>query len=425
MIFEDFAKKKFGDYVSLVQFSEGKTHLNSVRESSLPPYIVNFFECSLKNKPAIITKDEFENILNRAVIFNINYVIKPRGTLLKFLFGEVETRPAGYIREKLRYFQFYSYYIDQIEDFISINQPVTISVNQIEMLINEVNKRILDEISNLSNGDSRRLNLIKLLYVFFLDLVKNNPINIKLPKKILSVFFRDRGFTEIQQRIDRFFSNEVFIQEAIELIKPVHKKTEKAEEEIDEKRVKEILTKVKTNLISAESSNKDIKVALETAGDVPAPEEIINVENLQEIKTIRKSELFPESVIEDSREAKTDDEIYSEDLILESKLDEAVTAETDSEQEKKEILFNELFCEESYRKKILKKIFRGDDTAFKEFVCSLLEAANWKQASLKIDEFFINNNVDYFSEEAVKFVDVLDFYFKNHPAAGLSKNKEK
>ncbi len=56
MIFEDFANKKFGDYLALVPFSEGKTHLSLVRESSLPPYIINFIECSLKGASAIISK---------------------------------------------------------------------------------------------------------------------------------------------------------------------------------------------------------------------------------------------------------------------------------------------------------------------------------------------------------------------------------
>jgi hypothetical protein len=422
MIFEDFANKKFGDYLALVPFSEGKTHLSLVKESSLPPYIINFIECSLKGASAIISKAEFESVLNRAIIFNINYVIKPRSTLLKFLFGEVETRPASYVRERLRYFQFYNYYIDQIEDFININSPITISVNQIQQLIDDVNKNILEEINNPESGDSRLLNLIKLLYVFFLDLVKNNPINIKLSKKILSVFFNDKGFKQIQKRIDNFFSHEIFIQEAVELMKPKKAEKELIGAETDEKRAQEILSKAKTNLISTESSNKDIKIALETGENIPKPEEIIDPENLAEIKTIRKSELVPEEMDDE----KAGDELYSEELILESRLNEAVSAVPETKEEKNEILFNELFCELSYRKKILKKIFNKEENTFKEFVKNILESNNWQSASKKIDEYFTNNNTDYFSEEAVKFVDILQYYFtdrKDLPGSTLTNRK--
>ena len=224
MLFEDFAKKKFADYASLIQPAGGNIYLKQVRNSSLPPFIINFFEHSYPVQHNLLTEAEFENTLNRAVIFNINYVIKPKNTLLKFLFGEVETRPSDYIRNRLEYFLFYNYYIDHIENFINLNSPVTVSVNQVEHLINVVNKQILAEVSNPSNGDSQRLNLVKLLYIYFLDLAENNPINIKLPKKILSAFFKDKGFTQIQNRVDKFFSEEIFIQETIELMKPVQRK---------------------------------------------------------------------------------------------------------------------------------------------------------------------------------------------------------
>lgn len=410
MLFEDFANKKFRDYSALVQFSEGKTHLKNIRESSLPPYIINFFECSYKNKPVILNGADFENVLNRAVVFSINYVIKPGNTLLKFLFGYVETRPAGYISERLRYFQFYNYYIEQIENFIIINSPVTISVNQIKRLISNVNIKILEEISVVPNGDSGRLNLVKLLYIFFRDLTLNNPINIKLPKKILSVFFADKGFIDIKERIDGFFSHEIFIQEAIELMKPAKKKTARVKTDADQRRAEQILSDAKKSLINAEASNKDIKIALITDENTPKPEEMIDVKNLAGIKTIRESELIPGDELE--KQADSGEEIYSEDLILEAKLREAA-AEPLSPEEQKAMLFDELFCEESYRKAILRKIFKWDENTFKEFVMSLLEEDNWESAAKKIDEYYSNNKIKYFSEEAVKFVDIMQYYFEN------------
>lgn len=414
MLFEDFANKKFRDYVSLVQFSEGKTHLNNIRESSLPPYIINFFECTYKNKPGIINLHDFERDLNRGIIFSINYVIKPGNTLLKFLFGEVETRPSGYISERLSYFQFYNYYIEQIENFIIINSPVTISVNQIKRLISDVNTKIFEEISLVTNGDSRRLNLVKLLYIFFRDLTKNNPINIKLPKKILSVFFADKGFTDIKERIDGFFSHEIFIQEAIELMKPAPKKPEKVPEAADEERAEKILLETKKNLINAEASNKDIKIALKADEIKVKPEELIDEHNLPEIKIVRERELIPDETFEKQTDA--GDEIYSEDLILEAKLKEAVS-EPQSPEEKKLKLFDELFCEETYRRAIMRRIFKWDENSFKEFVMNLVEENNWESAWKKIDEYYANNKIKYYSEEAVKFVDILQYYFENRSAS--------
>jgi len=217
-MFEEFKEKKFSEYLNLVKFTGERTGIHSLRSSKLPPYIVNFFECQYPKTGQSVSKIEFEKTLQKALIFSINYIIKPRATVIKFIFGNVDTRPAEYVKQKLNYFQFYNYYISHIRDFIGLNNPHTISRNQIEHLIKEINGKILQEINNPVNSDTQKLNLIKLLYYFFLDLTDNNPVNIKLPKKILSVFFQDKGFNDIKKRIDKFFSDEIFIQEAIELL---------------------------------------------------------------------------------------------------------------------------------------------------------------------------------------------------------------
>src|ERR1700675_4264843 len=97
----DFVKKKFSDYSKLVEFSGGKTSYRKIRESSLPAFIINFFDCSLTHKEAPVSKKEFDALLNKAIVFNVNYIIKPKNTIIKFLYGDVETRPVEFIREKL------------------------------------------------------------------------------------------------------------------------------------------------------------------------------------------------------------------------------------------------------------------------------------------------------------------------------------
>jgi hypothetical protein len=415
MLFEDFAKKKYGDYISQIQPAGEKVYLKQIRDSALPPYIINFFEKSHKGIQGFITEEEFKNTLNRAVIFSINYVIKPKNTLLKFLFGDFETRPADYIRERLGYFLFYSYYINHIENFINLNSPATVSFNQVEHLVNVVNRQILAEISNPSNGDAQRLNLVKLLYIFFLELAENNPINIKLPKKLLSAFFRDKGYTELQNRIDSFFSEEIFIQEAVELMKPRLKKTanKETEAEINEK-AKKIISKAKTALINAEASNKDIERALQADSIVPGPEDIMSRKKITEIKTIRKADTIQGEIEE--KKIELGDELYSHDLILESQLGGAEIPPPPSENKLNEKLFDELFCEQSFRRRILKKVFGRDEKFFREFVYGLLKQESWKKTSMKIDEMFTLKKINYFSEEAVKFVDIMQFYFTDRDA---------
>src|SRR6266540_762955 len=98
---QDFVKKKFDDYRELVEFSSGTTSFRKIRHSNLPAFIINFFECSETSKDAALSRKEFDGLLNKAIIFNVNYIIKPKHTLLKFLFGDVETKPVEFITSRL------------------------------------------------------------------------------------------------------------------------------------------------------------------------------------------------------------------------------------------------------------------------------------------------------------------------------------
>jgi len=415
-MFRDFAKRKFDDYLAMLEFPAGRISFSNLRTSSLPPFIITFFEYYLTEKTTPVNKKDFEEILNKAIVFNINYIIKPKNTIMKFLFGEVETRPVNFINERLKYFQFYGYYISQITDFINVNSLEIVSSEHAEHLIDQVNKKIFEEISAPGN-DAHRMNLIKLLYYFFHDLSDNNPINIKLPKKILSAFFRDKGFHDIRKRVDGFFSDEIFIQEALELMNPETKKSERKKSEVDvsDEEIKDILSKAKTGLINKESSDIEVEKILKAEEAVPGEPGEINIMLIRE----QESKL-PE--IEKSRLV-IDDEIYSDDLIFASHFnsmapaavtDAAVTdaAITDAAvEDPKTKIIDELFCEVSYRKKIIKSIFSRDENKFMDTLNGLLSKQSWQEASALIEELFNKERVNYFSEEAVKFVDILQSYF--------------
>ena len=403
-MFQDFAKRKFADYLALLEFPAGRMSIDNLKNSSLPPFIISFIEYYIPNKNIPLDKRDFEDILNKAIVFNINYIIKPKNTILKFLFGELETRPVRFIEDRLCYFQFYGYYTSQIEDFINVNSLEVVSFNQIDHLISEVNKKIYEEIS-VRGSDAHRMNLVKLLYYFFHDLGDNNPINIKLPRKILSVYFRDKGYEDIKKRIDGFFSDEIFIQEAIELMNPrtVKSARELTDVGVSDDQIKDIISKAKTRLINKESLNKEVEKILLPLEQMREEIPDINIDIIREreskIPEIKKNRLI------------ISEEIYSDDLMFAAQFNNLSLPIQLTEEEKKVRLIDDLFCEKTYKKKILKVIFNKDENKLKDSVSSILEKRNWIEASDLIEEYFNKFKVNYFSEEAVKFVDILHNHF--------------
>lgn len=444
-MFQDFAKKKFNDYLALLEFPAGRISFNQLRSSTLPPFIISFFEYYVPKQGAPMNKKDFEEILNKAIIFNINYIIKPKNTILKFLFGEVETRPDHFIRARLKYFQFYGYYITQITDFMNLNSLEVISSNQIEHLINDINLKLYEEIS-IGGSDSQRMNLVKLLYYFFHDLGDNNPINIKIPRKILSVYFQDKGYTDIKKRVDAFFSDEIFIQEALDLMNPDTRKSQaKSEADASDEKVKEIITKAKSDsiaksmkektaaepetaqepaqetpikLISTTASNREVEKILLPEEEVPIEIIRVNIEELRE-----QEAKLPE--VEKSRLV-IDEEIYSDDLLFAAQFSDMSPPVLLTDKQIRENLMNDLFCEPSYKKKIIKNIFRKSEDSFTENVNKILDLRSWSEAIASIDELFTKHKVNYYSEPAIKFVDILQSHFNkksNIVTRTESKNK--
>lgn len=414
-MFQDFANRKFRDYMSMLEFPAGRITFERIWGSTLPPFITSFLENYIPKHNIPLDKKDFEDLLNKAIVFNINYIIKPKNTLLKFLFGERETRPAAYILNRLKYFQFYGYYITNIEDFIAVNSLEVVSCNQIEHLLNEVNRNIYEEISG-RQSQAHRMSLVKLLYYFFHDLGENNPINIKLPRKILSAYFSDKGFHEIKKKIDGFFSDEIFIQEVIELINPENKKLPKeaAEDGITEEQIKQIISKAKTEFINKENADKEIERILKA--DEPLDEDIPVIN----IRLIREQEAkLPE--VEKSRLI-IDDEIYSDDLLFASQFNEITPPQQVTDEEKRKRLIEDLFCEASYRKKILKKLFDKNEDDFKDNVNRILDKNNWDDAVLYIDTLYRDRKVNFYSDAAVKFVDIFQNHFNKNEASN-GKNK--
>jgi len=244
-----------------------------------------------------------------------------------------------------------------------------------------------------------------LLYYFFHDLGDNNPINIKLPRKILSVYFRDKGYEDIKKRIDGFFSDEIFIQEAIELMDPrtVKSARELTDVGVSDDQIKDIISKAKTRLINKESLNKEVEKILLPLEQMPEEFPDINIDIIREreskIPEIKKNRLI------------ISEEIYSDDLMFAAQFNNLSLPIQLTEEEKKVRLIDELFCEKTYKKKILKVIFNKDENKLKDSVSSILEKRNWIEASDLIEEYFNKFKVNYFSEEAVKFVDILHNHF--------------
>lgn len=69
--------------------------------------------------------------------------------------------------------------------------------------------------------------------------------------------------------------------------------------------------------------------------------------------------------------------------------------------------------QENEKRKFVRKIFRQEETKFDEAIEQLGRTAGWKEASRLIDEIFIENDVDPYSGEAERFIEIV--FQQYHP----------
>jgi hypothetical protein len=227
----------------------------------------------------------------------------------------------------------------------------------------------------------------------------------------------DKGFNDIKNAIDEFFASDIFIQEAIELMDPVNRKQKRNRKDPEAEFVKNIVSKAKTTSEEVKAGNEELPIMLSESepdnltGEIPnKPAEIKHSElSINEIKVIEGDDLLKSDLTQGK--SLLSGEFYSDDLLFASVLQPHKEEIPLSPEELKDKKFNELFCEVTYRKRIVKKIFKKDENFFKETVMKLFDCVSWQEASEVIEKHFENNHVDFCSEEAVRFVDIIESYF--------------
>jgi len=94
-------------------------------------------------------------------------------------------------------------------------------------------------------------------------------------------------------------------------------------------------------------------------------------------------------------------------------------SERDDTQVKREGLKN--FIDSKTEKAFVKKLFGGDAAAYELLLGKLNEAESWREAKILIDNELFKRDVDPFSREAIKLVDLA--YNHYYPEEGLGGKK--
>ncbi len=426
---------------------------------------------------------KFNQLLERAVKLQMNFVIEPHRTLTQFLFKDRPVISTIEVYDTLKYFFQLEYYKEAISEYFNTKYLKTISQDQFIELLNKIDEKVFGE-----NRVEMTLKTLKTIMTFLSEAQGTKVTS--LPVNVLYAALRDRNLNDLAEKIEQA-QKEIQVSElSFEMIESIlferFTQPEEAPEEVvgfDEiQGLEEEDLEIPVNDIDVGESSEEAlaefdeqlaelemeeeeddeddeyeedeeEEELETElklEEGPSPSEMETAEVPETEPTFEESE--PETpsyeepaVVEPPRaeETEPEPEMPVEETVP-SPMETSETEATDTEQKASKVaddlaehLAKQIASEGPLedlnnmikgrtRKKIIKKLFKKDEQAFNEFIAKLNAISTWKEASHFIDDTFYERNINPYSKEAIMFSDIVYMrYFPKDKYIGSNFEEER
>jgi len=354
-MFDDLIKKKYSNELQKISSFE-KFDYNTVKLSSLSPYIKRFIQTE---SPDIRTKEKLFSLIEKSIILKINYTLRPNWTLLNFLFGGYDSKPAEDVVSKLKIFDYYKYYLDNILNYINDVGLVVLTRKRTEEILLETNQLLYTKfVTDLTSVKIKNF----FLYVYSVKSEDSFEITLEsvIPYFFIRLFLEDKK-PYFQDLIEKFKNADDY----------------KDSDELDFKTVIKILLGKYESLAGTKPRTEEFDTY--SADSLYA----LNMQGKKNDRTEETKNIFEVTV------PKTD--IEEHDMGIKNGLVELFS--------KEELDF------------IIKKLFRADKTLFNETFRKLSAMNRWDDAMDFLKKYFIENNININRKKIIKFVDKLNDYF--------------
>lgn len=360
------------------RYKEASAIVNELRDYSTESIItsgLSDFTKSFIINDGIIpdTKQELLKVIDKAIKLNLNYCIRPKWTMINYIYGSYDSRNINEINKKVEVFTYYSFYTEPIKDLCSDKTYVSVPRAIIEDLIDEINNSIYNKLVTGTTGLKIK-NFFLQVFKFKYGDNAEISLDMSVPYSFIRLFLEDKGYTEIVKMFKEAGisddGDEIELKTAIKIISG---------------RVKE------GNIFAKET--------------VAAPEETKEEDTVIHTET-KQTEKAEPTVTEES-----DVITYEKISPVEEELESGIASEFE-EKEKDESDHLRFHFKEDELKSIAKKVFNGSRYVMQDALLEIEQLKNWREATEYLKAVFLENNVNISDKTVILFVDVLNDYFE-------------
>jgi hypothetical protein len=334
---------------------------------------------------------KFNQLIERAIKLEMNYLIEPHRTLSQFIFKDHPVVSTIDIYNTLKYFFKYEYYKDAISDYFNTKYLHEISGEQFGQLISKIDDNAFQD-----NRLETTLKTIKSITGFMSEAVSADVQSIELD--VLLHAFNDRNLETYEKLIEELKKQGKSEVSLLDLETILREESIAALEEPTEADV----AAEKEEIIEVEEGTLTIE----------AVEDIEDSKPVVEVEDIELDEIKPEEIVEEEEEEEEEEEV--EEPVAAKKANVAddmanfVASQIKSDKPLEDL--NTMIIGRT-RKKIIKKLFNKNENELLSFVNLVNNQSAWKEASGIIDNEFYERGINPYSKEAIIFSDLIYIRF--------------
>jgi len=472
-----FVKSIFENQVQLFLKEESPLLIRATKHFNFEPKDIENLKTRLLKifcEAASFQDEEVENVLRDALIIRLNYLVKPVDTMRRILFEKSDKIVLQDIEYQLAGFKTLLPYADRFLDECQKKQGVS------SLTSADYGKVITDIVEQIMEKDPVKVVLHDYSVLKnFLSETKGEEIN-RIEGAVVQEFLADRNLWGFRRALDvemklgseDFAATdlEVTLKRYVELKDEFSKSSSNKEKGtptlIEEEPVQlfeqeQIMEKKEKETIEPEIKEQDLKEPEQEQSELKEPEqkpesiesepeEVVKKEETEDVMEIPASDA--ESPIMDGEldiggvfdepEASNENIVVGEPApaveekpkparpmrIIRREQKEGDEAkdidktpgsigEPDIDINKESSASLRKFIDEKTDKTFVKKLFNGDSESYEQLLTKLDDAESWRVAKILIDNELFKRDIDPFSREAIKLVDLV--YGRYYPEEGV------
>jgi hypothetical protein len=356
-VFEDLIQRKIKEEKTkaknvMVFSTEG------IAKSDLSLFTKGFV--NIETKSENITPEILNQLIEKSIKLGFNYTLRPKWTLLNYIFGNLESVSANIVLRKLEIFRFYKFYEESVRKYAKEKNPLAITKKTVIKLFDDADTILHERLLTDPNAVKTKnffLQLFRLKYAENVDLSLNSSV----PYGYIRIFLEDKSFYGLLEKFD--------------VIKKLH--------DGKEIELKDIIKIVSGKFVSEQETLQDIAVTQGKSYKIAD----------EELNYFTPSEEMNKSFEEKSEtpEVKT--------IRIEEK-----------EEDTSNIEILRLFSREE-ADRILKKIFGNNKIQMYGTMTEISKLNDWDETARYLKSLFLENKVDIYHKDVVLFVDIINEHF--------------